>query len=168
MKRAMTKEELWNLRNQIVLNSLYVSDYRNNFGIPEREVCNFFDSFLDNAYEEMMEDGALEDIPDKDRRSYVITRYDNSEDLYEYYGLFEEDTLPVYVYVPEKYVVHVTQMWSFDVIVEGLDNVEAEEKAYEMDALDILKVEHPDYEVNIETLRKASEYDIKNFPEFEW
>lgn len=43
----MTKQMLWNLRQEITLNSLYVADYRNSLAIDERAVCDFFDGYLE-------------------------------------------------------------------------------------------------------------------------
>lgn len=46
MKRDLTLEEVLELRQQIVLNSLFVSDYRNNMGVDPRAACDFFDGFM--------------------------------------------------------------------------------------------------------------------------
>lgn len=47
MKRLeeLSKDELWALRKEIVLNSLFVSDYRNSFGISPKSACDFFDGY---------------------------------------------------------------------------------------------------------------------------
>lgn len=52
----LTQEQLWKLRRQIVLGSLYYSDYINTFGIDRHLVCDFFDSFLSYVAELMQED----------------------------------------------------------------------------------------------------------------
>ena len=39
-------EDLRTLRNEIVLNSLFVSDYKNSFGISAKSVSLFFDSYM--------------------------------------------------------------------------------------------------------------------------
>ena len=49
----MNSKTLWTLRKQIILNSLFISDYRNTFGIDPHVVCDFFDSFLSYLDEEM-------------------------------------------------------------------------------------------------------------------
>ena len=49
----MNSETLWALRKQIILNSLFISDYRNTFGIDPHVVCDFFDSYLSYLDEEM-------------------------------------------------------------------------------------------------------------------
>ena len=51
-----TKENLWKLRKEIKLGSLFITDYRNSFGIDPRKVCDFFDGFLEFVEEEMQVD----------------------------------------------------------------------------------------------------------------
>ena len=45
-------EKLWDLRNEIVLNSLYVDDYENSFFLTPKSVCDFFDSYVEYLEEE--------------------------------------------------------------------------------------------------------------------
>lgn len=71
----LTKEQLWKLRQEIVLGSLYTHDYDNSFGIDPSAVCNFFDSFIEDAQTD--DYGKPNDRETKD--------YDNAEDLYDYY-----------------------------------------------------------------------------------
>ena len=69
---------LSNLREDIVLGSLYISDYRNRYGLDPNGVCGFFDGYLDYlGY--MME----EDIPDyKDDKFFdYLPEYDNMDTL---------------------------------------------------------------------------------------
>lgn len=71
----LTKEQLWKLRQEIVLGSLYTHDYDNSFGIDPSAVCNFFDSFI--------EDAQMDDYGRPNNRE--TKEYDNAEDLYNYY-----------------------------------------------------------------------------------
>ena len=71
----LTKEQLWKLRQEIVLGSLYTHDYDNSFGIDPSAVCNFFDSFI--------EDAQVDDYGRPNNRK--TEEYDNAEDLYNYY-----------------------------------------------------------------------------------
>ena len=48
--------QLWKLRKEVCVNSLFLSDYENSFGIKEEEVCDFFNGYLDFLEEEMIED----------------------------------------------------------------------------------------------------------------
>lgn len=87
----MTSEQLWALRKQIVLNSLYYSDYRNTFGIDCRVVCDFFDSYLSYLEELMADDSA--DYTDEDFFA-LLPRYDTPDNLWNWYGCYESDPLP--------------------------------------------------------------------------
>ena len=71
----LTKEQLWKLRQEIVLGSLYTHDYDNSFGIDPSAVCSFFDSFI--------EDSQVDDFGKPIDRE--VEEYDNAEDLYNYY-----------------------------------------------------------------------------------
>lgn len=71
----LTKEQLWKLRQEIVLGSLYTHDYDNSFGIDPSAVYNFFDSFI--------EDAQMDDYGKPNNRN--TEEYDNAEDLYNYY-----------------------------------------------------------------------------------
>ena len=44
---GFTKESLWALRREVMLNSLFIADYRNSRHIDPRVVCDFFDGFLE-------------------------------------------------------------------------------------------------------------------------
>ena len=71
----LTKEQLWKLRQEIVLGSVYTHDYDNSFGIDPSAVCGFFDSFI--------EDSQVDDLGKPIDRE--VEEYDNAEDLYNYY-----------------------------------------------------------------------------------
>ncbi len=92
----LTEKELTKLRSQIVLNSLFMSDYENDIGVNPENVQNFFDSYgeymRENAKEMGIEDNHLDEISD----------YDTPESIYEYYCSYEDDPLPkdeVYQYM---------------------------------------------------------------------
>ncbi len=80
----MTKEDLWKLRKEICLNSLFVSDYRNNFGFTEESVCTFFDGYM-----EFLGEIAEERFGEKATLDNVFT-LDDAENLYEWFCCFEE------------------------------------------------------------------------------
>ena len=77
----MTKDELWQLRNEIKLGSLYTRDYENEFGIDPSYVQSTFDGFL-----EYVEDEMRNDIPDYDDNDFweLLDNYDTPELLDEY------------------------------------------------------------------------------------
>ena len=88
----MSEENLWKLRQEIKLGSLFISDYRNSFGIEPRKVCDFFDGFLEFVGEAMPEN-----YPDYDDADFweLLPDYDQPEWLLDWYYCFEEDPLPV-------------------------------------------------------------------------
>ena len=80
----MNKNDFYKLRKNIVLNSLFLKDYTNNFYIKPQTVCAFFDSAIDyinNEYKEL--NGCDIDIT-------KIT----AKMLYDYYKSMDYDPLP--------------------------------------------------------------------------
>ena len=45
--QELTEKEVEGLQEQIVMGSLYVSDYENTFGVNPNEVCNYADGYLE-------------------------------------------------------------------------------------------------------------------------
>lgn len=88
----MTKQMLWNLRQEISLNSMYYSDYRNSLSIDEHAVCDFFDGYLEFLSEIMQEE-----IPAYDNAEFFdwLSAYDNADNLWNWYGCFEDNPLPL-------------------------------------------------------------------------
>lgn len=88
----MSEENLWKLRQEIKLGSLFVSDYRNSFGIDPHKVCDFFEGFL-----EFVEEKMREDHPGSDDKDFweLLPDYDTPEYLLDWYYCFDEDPLPV-------------------------------------------------------------------------
>ena len=87
----LTREELCDLRNEIVLNSLYTSDYENTHHILPRDVQDFFDGYVEYLYELAEEDGEELDIMD------LCAKYDNPNNLENWYNCFEDNPLLNYV-----------------------------------------------------------------------
>lgn len=87
----LTREELCDLRNEIVLNSLYTSDYENTHHILPRDVQDFFDGYVEYLYELAEEDGEELDITD------LCAKYDNPDNLENWYNCFEDNPLLNYV-----------------------------------------------------------------------
>lgn len=87
----LTREELWDLRKEIVLNSLYTSDYENTHHILPRDAQNFFDGYVEYLYELAEENGEEPDIHD------LCIKYDNADNLENWYYCFDENPLLNYV-----------------------------------------------------------------------
>ena len=79
----MNKKTLWQLRNEIILNSLYVADYQTSFGYTAESVCNFFEGYMDYLVELATEQYG------HGRSLEEIFTFDNAENLDAWYGCFE-------------------------------------------------------------------------------
>ena len=80
MIKNLTKRDLQRLRNQIILNSLFLDDYSNTFDITEKDCCYFFDGYVDYLVE----------LADSEKFNYsdigdVFNKYDNIDNLYNFY-----------------------------------------------------------------------------------
>lgn len=77
--KDLGKTQLWRLRQDIVLNSLYTSDYQNRYGISPQDVCSFMDGYVEELCNMAEEQGVKTDnILD------VIELFDNKDNLYNY------------------------------------------------------------------------------------
>ena len=85
---TFTRDSLWQLRQEIVLNSLFIADYRNSLHIDPHVVCSFFDGFLEDVATQMEEE-----IPGfNDARFFeYLPRYDTADKLWDYYNGVEND-----------------------------------------------------------------------------
>lgn len=96
----LTRKQLINLRKQVVLNSLFYKDYANDLYISEKTCCLFFDSYINYLYELATENNDNElDVLD------VIKKYDNGNNLYNWYLCYENDPLikdGYKAYIPEN------------------------------------------------------------------
>ena len=57
----LSKKDLQVLRNEILLNSLFISDYENSFGLDLWEVNAFFDGYLDYLEDLMLENNCSDE-----------------------------------------------------------------------------------------------------------
>lgn len=82
-----TQDKLWELRQQIRLNSLYVADYDNSMGVDALDASEFFDSYV-NYLEEQYEDKYC-----KTPTIEEIFAEDSSENLWNLFGCYETNPL---------------------------------------------------------------------------
>lgn len=81
-----SKEDLWKLRCEVSVNSLYYSDFHNSFGLDTHSVSDFFDGWLDFVEELMVEDGHK----DAGNKFFdYFDQYDNAETLEQWYYCFD-------------------------------------------------------------------------------
>ena len=109
-KNMLSKRQLKELRKQIILNSLYLKDYDNNLYIKSKNVCDFFDSYI----EELSEKYNTNDIDE-------ILKHDNIDELWNYYKYLEFDPLFQNDYIATKSLTNFSSIVIYDVNY-GLDN----------------------------------------------
>ena len=85
MKRfeKYTKEDLWKLRKEIVLNSLFVHDYENSFGLDAHCVCDFFDGYASYLWDLVTEEHG------HNSTGAMLDEYDNEENLWAWFNCFD-------------------------------------------------------------------------------
>lgn len=84
----LPKRNILKLRKEIVLNSLYLSDYENSFGIDREEVYHYFDGYMDFIWETAK--GKLpKHLSDTDRLNKVFSDYDTKENLLAYHEMYD-------------------------------------------------------------------------------
>ena len=111
----LTKNQLKTLRNDVVLNSLFLKDYSNNLYIKNDNVCAFFDGYMEYLNELAKNDAFSGDVID------IITKYDNINNLYNYYLMFDSDPLLQNDFIASKPINNSDAVVIYDV-VNGLND----------------------------------------------
>ena len=96
----LTYKEIKQLRKEIVLNSIYLDDYRNSLYITPKDACDFFDSVIDYYYDDINE-SMYDAAKDGNKKLYnqLKEKRDNLIDnltikqIYDYYKYLEYDPL---------------------------------------------------------------------------
>lgn len=111
-KGWLTDKALLELRKEISLNSIYVSDYENKFNISPKQVCDFFDGFNSYLEELISDDGAVPPYPKetgdsnvdwlakrdwKNTYNEIYREYDNDTNLLAWYGCFADNPFTEFV-----------------------------------------------------------------------
>ena len=76
----LTIDELWKLRNEIVLYSIYFADYINSFGFDEKDVCYFFDGYIDY----------LDELQSEGDTTIPAIDYDSKENLWSWFNCYDD------------------------------------------------------------------------------
>ena len=79
----LSTEQLYALRKEITLNSLFIKDYNNSFGINPEEVCNFFNGYVEYLYE-IAEENLHSDYDFFE----IVEAYDTDNNLLNYWLYF--------------------------------------------------------------------------------
>lgn len=126
----LTSSELWQLRNEITLNSLYIADYKNSFRFNAKDVCDFFDGYVNYLFELAKEDK----FPTDDTFA-VFDKYDTDDNLYSWFLCSDDlywvkSDIKVFRF-SQTYRKTVTWREYYDIEAESLE--EALEKVEECD-----------------------------------
>lgn len=92
-KGWLTEKALIELREDVVLDSIYTRDYVNRFNICPNQVSVFFDGYCDYLEELMIEDG-------KDGINYFfdyLEEYDTKQNLLNWYRCFDDNPFTKFV-----------------------------------------------------------------------
>jgi hypothetical protein len=81
----LTIDELWQLRNEVTLNSIYVPHFKNSFGFDARDVAYFFEGYVDYL-QELAEEQNEGDLPTIE----IIEKYDFKENLWSWFNCFDD------------------------------------------------------------------------------
>lgn len=79
----LTKSQLWALRNQIVVNSVCLSDFENSFGYNRVHISNFFDGYYDYLWE--LANETFDSPTHKDAMSF-----DNEDNLWSWFNCSDD------------------------------------------------------------------------------
>jgi hypothetical protein len=101
MKRLedFTRADLEQFRGEIILNSLYYSDFNNSFGIDCHSASLFFDSYLSFIASMSAEDGYPWDYAEPGSPYYqegfhtweeFLAKYDTIDNLENWWGCYED------------------------------------------------------------------------------
>lgn len=83
--KDLTSAELWALRCEIVLNSIFTADYNNSFAFNASDVSHFFDGYVSFIDELAKEDGYTDlEITE------LCDKYDNEENLYSWFNCYDD------------------------------------------------------------------------------
>ena len=77
--KNLTKEDLWKLRKQIVLNSLFIADYENDFEFNSFDISHFMGGYYDYLQELMEEDNCTD-----------LSKYDNEDNLFAWFNCYDD------------------------------------------------------------------------------
>lgn len=85
---TLNKEELWQLRQQVVVGSMYTADYTNNFNINETDVCGFFEGY-ESFISELIDESGF--VNTKDNTYFEeFRKYDTPDTLEKWHNCYDD------------------------------------------------------------------------------
>ena len=82
----LTKEELWQLRQEVVVNSVFTAHYTNSFGFNASDICYFFNGYYFYLWELANEDDDDCFITD----GLLKDKYDNQDNLESWFNCYDD------------------------------------------------------------------------------
>ena len=79
-----TSAELWALRLKVVVNSHYLADYENDYGISTVSLANFFEGYYDYINE------LAEEKYNECDHNLVMREFDNEDNLFSWFNCHED------------------------------------------------------------------------------
>ena len=73
-------EELWQLREEIVLYSIYYADYDNSFDFYPYDICYFFEGYTDY----------LDELQSEGDPAIPAIEYDSKENLWSWFNCYDD------------------------------------------------------------------------------
>lgn len=89
----MNKEKLWQLRNEVKINGNCKDDFKNSFGIDEKELYYFFGAYIEDLmfiFENNTKKEKLEKLSDKQYWQKVF-KYDTKNNLWDFYSSLDKN-----------------------------------------------------------------------------
>ena len=103
----LTKNQLKQLRNEIVLNSVFLKDYDNSFYITHKRCIDFFDSYIEDLCDQYNNIDFID----------ILDRYDNIDNLYNYYMGIGCDAL-----IRDDYIAYYALNIYESIVIYKIDN----------------------------------------------
>ena len=79
----ITKSQLWELRQEVIVNSVFLHDYENSFGYDKACVCSFFDGYYNFLWE------LAEEEFNSPTHANAMS-FDNEDTLWSWYNCHED------------------------------------------------------------------------------
>lgn len=114
-----TREDCWNWRKEVVVNSLFLHDYENTFGIKKDYAIAYFNGYYDFMWE-LAEEDKMENPQHYSEgeltHDEVMQYFDNADTLWERHWCheFDEDDETLYDWADEVEEDRTTEMpWDY-------------------------------------------------------
>ncbi len=148
----LTKDELWEIRQGIILNSMFYHDYQNEYGIKNETLYSFFESYFSYICE------LADELYENSNIEIVIKEFDNKENLYSWYCNYDNFDWIEYDYTND--VNDIVKLYSqkYNITNDIIMNVLQNGKYTIDDLLDLYYDEN-----NNKIIEMLTEYNINDY-----